>query len=120
MLDNLDNADLDAVLEALANEHRRAIVYTLGLQPRAISQLADQQQLSLPAIHKHIRVLESAGLIQRRKSGRTTFLALDIAALGGLQRWIMQFNTGWGNRVETLENYVAQIEKSEERSSNIN
>ena len=104
--------------EAMANPHRRAIIYTLGLQPRAISQLAEQQKLSLPAIHKHIKVLEAAGLIQRKKSGRTNFLALDKAALGDLQRWLMQFYTGWGNQVESLENYVAQIEKFEQRNQN--
>ena len=109
-----ESEELNARFEAMANEHRRAIIYTLGLQPRSISQLAAQQKLSLPAIHKHIRVLESAGLIQRRKSGRTNFLALDKSALGSLQRWLMQFYSGWGNRVETLENYVAMIEKDEE------
>ena len=48
---------LDLLFEALANDHRRGIIYTLGLQPRSISQLADQEKLSLPAIHKHIKVL---------------------------------------------------------------
>ena len=107
---------LNAKFEAMANEHRRAIIYTLGLQPRSISQLAADRSLSLPAIHKHIKVLEAAGLIQRKKSGRTNFLALDKVALGELQRWLMQFYSGWGNRVEKLENYIAQIEKFEQRN----
>ena len=105
---------LNPLFEALANDHRRNIVYTLGLQPRSISQLAAQQSLSLPAIHKHIAVLESAGLIQRKKSGRTNFLALNKARLGSLQRWVMQYQTYWGNQEETLENYVARIEREEQ------
>ncbi len=113
-----NDTDLDRILEAMANHHRRAIIYTLGLQPRSISQLAQQQKLSLPAIHKHIKVLEAAGLIQRKKSGRTNFLALDKVALGDLQRWLMQFYSGWGNREETLENYVASIERAEDISTN--
>ena len=58
-------AVLDSVLEALANRHRREIVYVLGLQPCAISQLARMRGLSLPAIHKHIKILENAGLVSR-------------------------------------------------------
>ena len=64
-------AVLDSVLEALANPHRREIVYVLGLQPCAISQLARLRGLSLPAIHKHVKILENAGLVSRRKAGRT-------------------------------------------------
>ena len=70
--------DLDDVLAALADEHRREMGYVLGLQPMAISQLADMRDLSLPAIHKHVAVLEDAGLVTRRKRGRTTFLTLDL------------------------------------------
>ena len=58
-----DAAVLDSVLEALANPHRREIVYVLGLQPCAISQLARMRGLSLPAIHKHVKILENAGLV---------------------------------------------------------
>ena len=52
--------DLDAVFEALANAHRREIIYLLGLQPYAIHQLAEIRGLSLPAMHKHIKLLENA------------------------------------------------------------
>ena len=109
---------LNIVFEALVSEHRRAIIYTLSLQPRSISQLADQQKLSLPAIYKHIRVLESAKLIRRKKSGRTNFLALNADTLGVLQRWLMQYHTGWGTRAETLENYVASIERTDLQLTN--
>ena len=75
-------AALDSVLEALANPHRREIVYALGLQPCAISQLARMRGLSLPAIHKHVKILENAGLVSRRKTGRTTYLILNPRASG--------------------------------------
>ncbi len=98
--------DLDTVLEALANEHRREIIYALSLQPHSISQLASMRGLSLPAIHKHIKVLERGGMIMRKKIGRTNFLALNRDSLRCLQDWLMQFHTYWGNEEETLENYV--------------
>ena len=53
-----DDPDLDTIFEALANKHRREILYVLSLQPCSITQLATMRGLSLPAIHKHIEVLE--------------------------------------------------------------
>ena len=113
MICELESPELDNLFEALANSHRRAIIYTLGYQPKSISQLATQQNLSLPAIYKHITALEEAELIMRKKSGRTNFLALNKKSLGLLQQWLMQYHTYWGNQVETLENYVKGIEQAE-------
>ncbi|MEK7639388.1 MAG: helix-turn-helix domain-containing protein [Patescibacteria group bacterium] len=107
-----DAKKLDRVLAALANEKRRRIVYTLALQPASIGQLAKQQRSSLPAIHRHIKVLEQAKLARRKKSGRVNFLALDRTGLLLVQNWTSQFHAYWGAEEETLENYVAGIERS--------
>ena len=109
-----DAKKLDQVLAALANEKRRRIVYILGLQPASIGQLAKQQRSSLPAIHRHIKALEQAKLVRRKKSGRVNFLALDRTGLLLMQDWIRQYNAYWGTNEETLENYVASIEKSKD------
>ena len=97
------------VFEALANEHRREIILALSLQPYSISQLASMRGLSLPAIHKHIRALEDAGLILRKKTGRVNFLALNREPLRGLQEWVDQFHPYWGSDRETLENYAQHL-----------
>ena len=73
--------DLDIVFEALANKHRRDIIYVLGLQPCSISFLADMRGLSLPAIYKHIKILEDADMIIRKKMGRTNYLTLNRNSL---------------------------------------
>jgi DNA-binding transcriptional ArsR family regulator len=104
---------LDRALEALANGHRRAIIYSLGLQPYSISQLAELRGLSLPAMHKHIKILEEADLIQRRKIGRTNFLALNRLGIRALQDWLAQFNTHWGSGTESLENYAVFLQGNE-------
>lgn len=101
--------DLDLIFDALANEHRREIIYSLSLQPLSISQLASMQGLSLPAIHKHIKMLENAGMIKRKKSGRVNFLRLDRASLRGLQDWLLQYHVYWDSGSETLENYARTI-----------
>ena len=102
---------LDQVLAALANEKRRRIVYSLGLQPASIGQLAKRERSSLPAIHRHLKVLEKAKLVRRTKSGRVNFLALDRTGLLLMQDWIAQYHAYWGTEEETLENYVASIDK---------
>ena len=98
--------DLSPVFNALANVHRRQIIHALALQPRSISQLAAFRDLSLPAIHKHVRVLEDAAMVQRRKIGRTNFLALQREPLTRLLAWMDQFHPWWGTAGETLENYA--------------
>ena len=105
-----ESKHLDAVFTALANKHRRAITYRLSLQPSSISELAKVLKLSLPAIHKHIRVLEEAKLLQRKKSGRCNFLALNRDALTALREWIESYHSYWGTNAESLKNYVKWIE----------
>jgi DNA-binding transcriptional ArsR family regulator len=103
---------LDPVFEALASRHRREIVRAVALQPLSISHLAQMRELSLPAIHKHIAVLEDSGLVTRRKIGRTNFLTLDRAPLAGVQEWLSQFHTYWGSSQATLENYETFLTRS--------
>jgi len=97
---------LDNIFEALGNQHRREIIYALGLQPHSISSLAAMRDLSLPAIHKHIKILENADLIINKKSGRIHFLTLNRQAIQGIQEWLIQYQAYWGNNEETLENYA--------------
>jgi DNA-binding transcriptional ArsR family regulator len=96
---------LDRLFAALANRQRREMVDLLGLQPYSISRLAALHGVSLPAMNKHVKVLESAGLVTRRKLGRTTFLTLDRSAIRTLQTWLGKYHAYWGTDLESLENY---------------
>jgi DNA-binding transcriptional ArsR family regulator len=102
---------LDLILQSLANKHRREIIIALGLQPHSITQLAKLRKLSLPAIHKHIKLLEKGGIIIRKKIGRVNFLTLNRESLKELQVWLNQFQTHWGNNLESLENYTQHLSK---------
>jgi DNA-binding transcriptional ArsR family regulator len=93
MVESNKPEDLDNVFEALANKHRREIIYVLSLQPCSISKLAFLRNLSLPAIHKHIEILEKGGLVTRRKIGQTNFLTLNPESLRSLQDWLIRINT---------------------------
>jgi DNA-binding transcriptional ArsR family regulator len=101
---------LDQVFSALANPKRRAMVHDLSFRPATVGQLAKDHDLSLPAIHKHIRALEDSGLILRKKAGRTNFVALRSQVLRKVQVWITQYHTGWGSDEQTLENYIAGLQ----------
>jgi DNA-binding transcriptional ArsR family regulator len=104
--------DLDKIFEALANQHRREIIYVLGLQPCSIHKLASMRNLSLQAIHKHIKILKTANLVQDKKIGRIHFLTLKRESLHVLQDWLMQYHAYWGNNNETLENYTKYLNES--------
>lgn len=112
MLSNDSDLVLDLVFAALGNEKRRAIVRTLSFRPATVSQLAEEHKLSLPSIHRHIRTLEEAELIQRRKVGRTNFVALKREAFAAAQQWMSEYRLEWGNDQETLENYVASLSRN--------
>ena len=103
--------NLSRVFDALANEHRREIILLLALQPQSISHLAAVRGLSLPAMNKHVRVLDEAGLVNRRKLGRTTYLTLEREPLVRLQAWTGLFNPWWGTDGETLANYADALRR---------
>ena len=108
-----DAPDLDNVFEALASKHRREIIHMLSLQPCSISQLAAMRSLSLPAVYKHIKVLEQGDLIIRKKIGRTHFLALKRKTLQRLQEWLVPYQTYWGNDEASLENYAQYLGRNQ-------
>ena len=106
-----DSLQVDSALNALANQKRRGIIHELSLHPSTVGQLARSQKLSLPAIHKHIRILEKAKLIIRKKAGRTNFVVLDTATLGLAQSWITQYHVSWGDPRASLENYISGLKQ---------
>jgi DNA-binding transcriptional ArsR family regulator len=113
MSNTQNQQNLDNIFEALANQHRREFIYALALQPYSISQLASMRDLSLPAVHKHIKLLESAGMIKIKKIGRTKFITLNRNSLRSLQDWLMQYQAYWGTNEESLENYAQFLKKKE-------
>ncbi len=114
-MNDKESPELDGIMSAFANKQRRQIVSLLSLQPASILQLAERIGVSLPAIHRHIKVLEHAGLVQRKKYGRTNFLAINRHGLQLVQAWVMQYQAYWGTDQESLENYILGINRSHER-----
>jgi hypothetical protein len=74
----------------------------------SVTTLAKPFAMSLPAVLKHLDVLEVAGLIRRRKSGRTVSCRLDAAPLQEAQRWLAHYERFWSDRLDALARYLAE------------
>jgi DNA-binding transcriptional ArsR family regulator len=95
--------DLDDTLVALADETRRDILKRLSAGDARVTELASPYAISLNSVSKHIRILERAGLVRRRVSGRDHFLSLDPAPMDGIAAWIERERAAWTTRLDKLE-----------------
>src|SRR5262245_60390252 len=102
-----DAAALDGVFAALADPTRRAIVGALARGEASVGVLAEPFAMSLPAISKHLRVLEQAGLVAREKEGRMRRCRLLPAPLRQAGDWIIRTRHFWEDRLDALEDYLA-------------
>jgi DNA-binding transcriptional ArsR family regulator len=97
---------LDDVFGALADRTRRRLVARLAKSPATITQLAEPFDMSLPAVSKHIRVLERAGLVVRTVEGRVHTCALDGEYLGDAVAWLERYRTFWDDTLAALAAYA--------------
>ena len=93
---------LDAVFMALADSTRRSLVHAIAQGEKTVGELAEPFTISLAAVSKHLKVLESAGLVARRVDGRTHFLTLKPEALTGALDWIAIYRNFWNRRLDRL------------------
>ena len=104
---------LDAVFQALADPTRRALVAALARGQASVSELARPHRMSLPAVMKHLRVLQKAGLVTQRKFGRTRRCYFAARPLQKAQAWIMQYRRFWETQFDALDRYLAQTQTEE-------
>jgi len=99
--------DLDRLFKALGDRTRRALLSQLAAGPARVTALARHFDMSLPAVGKHIRVLERAGLVQRTVTGRVHECALQVDRLEAAEQWLAHYRQFWN---ETLDSLVAHLE----------
>lgn len=104
-----DEDRLDETFAALANPTRRAILARLAEGVATVNELAEPFELQLPAISKHIKVLERAGLILRGREGQYRPCALDAQPLERVSSWIEQYRPIWEGRFDRMDDYLAQL-----------
>jgi len=94
---------LDSTFRALADPTRRGMLASLALGEKSIGELAEPFAMSFAGASKHVKVLEDAGLIARRKQGRTHLISIDAKPLEEAERWIRRWEKFWNNRLDQLE-----------------
>lgn len=98
-----DSLVLDTVFHALGDATRRAMLGDLATGERTVGELAEPFAMSLAAASKHIKVLETAGLIRRVVRGRTHICSLDPAPLMSADQWLGIYRRFWTGRLDALE-----------------
>lgn len=97
---------LDRIFFALSDPTRRAIVGRLAAGPATIGELAAPFPISLPAVSKHVKILERAGLVSRQVRGRQHHCDLDPGALGEARDWLGFYRDFWRSRLDELESFL--------------
>ena len=97
---------LDAVFHALGDATRRQMLRRLAGGEQTVGQLAEPFAISLAAASKHIKALESAGLIQREVRGRTHLCRLDPGPLASANQWLSFYERFWAGRLDALEHLL--------------
>jgi len=95
--------ELDDTLIALADETRRSILKQLASGEARVTEVAAPFDISLNSVSKHIRLLERAGLVRRRVSGRDHFLSFDPKPFDELTQWMQRTREFWNSRLDDLE-----------------
>jgi DNA-binding transcriptional ArsR family regulator len=102
------DASLDAVFSALADPTRREILARLAEGESSVTTLAEPFDISLPAISRHLKVLETAGLLTRSKDGRVHRLRLVPEPMLDAIEWMVRYGHFWETQLESLERYMRE------------
>ncbi len=106
---------LNEIFGALADPTRRAILARLALGETSVGELAEPFEMSLPAVSKHLNVLEAAGLVQREKQGRLRRCQLDGRPLEAAAGWIEEYRHFWEAQLDSLARYLEQTQTQQSK-----
>jgi DNA-binding transcriptional ArsR family regulator len=100
--------NLDATFSALSDPTRRTILTTLQRGHASVTELARPHDISMPAILKHLNVLEQAGLIEQKKTGRVRMCRLTVAPMQQAADWLSMYRGFWENQLDNLGRFLEQ------------
>jgi len=104
---------LTATFSALADPTRRAILARLATGERTVTELAAPFRMTMPAISKHLRVLEGAGLVSRRREAQLRPCRLEAAPLKEVAEWAERYREIWEGRLDRLDSYLKELQTKE-------
>jgi DNA-binding transcriptional ArsR family regulator len=106
---------LRTTLAALADPTRRAILARLALGETSVTELAEPFDISLPAISKHLKVLERAGLIARGREAQWRPCRIEPGALKQVDDWLERYRQFWDQSLDRLDNYLIELQAKEKK-----
>ena len=111
---------LSATFSALADPTRRAILSRLAAGEATVTQLAEPFKMSLPAVSKHLKVLERAGLITQGREAQWRPRRIQAAPLKDVSAWVERYRDLWEERLNRLDDYLKRIQAEEKRKPSRN
>ena len=111
---------LSATLSAMADPTRRAILAHLSQGEATVNELAAPFDMSLPAVSKHLKVLERANLITRGRTAQWRPCRLEPEPLKAVDGWLGDYRKLWEHRLDRLENYLATLKQPEDKTEETN
>ena len=111
----MDTDHLSATFAALADPTRRAILARLSAGETSVMKLAEPFDMSLPAVSKHLKVLERAGLIERGREAQWRPCKLSAQPLKEVADWVDHYRRFWGESFDRLDEYLKEIQAKEKR-----
>src|SRR5882724_2754316 len=106
---------LSATFAALADPTRRAILARLALGETSVTELAEPFEMSLPAVSKHLKVLERAGLIARSREAQWRPCRIKPGALKGVNDWLEDYRRLWEERLDRLDDYLKRLQAKDKK-----
>ena len=106
---------LSLTFGALADPTRRAILARLAKSGASVSELAEPFDMSLPAVSKHLKVLERAGLVSRGREAQWRPAALTAGPLKEVDEWVERYRVIWEQRLDRLDEYLKELQEKEKR-----
>jgi DNA-binding transcriptional ArsR family regulator len=106
----MNGDQLSSTFSALADPTRRAILARLALKELSVTEIAEPYKMSLPAISKHLKVLEKAGLISRGREAQWRPCKLNAAAMKDAADWLEHYRKFWEQSFERLDDYLRELQ----------
>jgi DNA-binding transcriptional ArsR family regulator len=110
------STSLDATFSALSDPTRRAILTTLQRGHASVTELARPHNISMPAILKHLHVLEHAGLIEQKKTGRVRMCRLTVAPMQQAADWLSLYRVFWENQLDSLARFLERTDPNKQEN----
>jgi DNA-binding transcriptional ArsR family regulator len=110
------NRHLDLIFNSLSDSTRRDILKRLAIQELSVTEVAKPYEMSLAAVSKHLKVLEKAKLIDRKRDGKKYMLRADVEPLKEVDSWIDFYRQYWQDAFDHLDDYLTDLQKGEKKN----